>query len=133
VVDWTEEQKTAFLRQQFDAQTKFYDEQFRDSSDFLLILVEGEPQGRLYLDRRKEEFRIIDIALLPEMRGKGIGGKIMRDVIAEADEAGVPVAIHVERNNPAMRLYERLGFQKIEEQGVYFLMERPVAGHAEEA
>ncbi len=125
VVPWSDEEKEQFLRQQFHAQTEFYNEHYRENAEFDLILIDGEPKGRLYLSRREKEFRIIDIALLPALRNKGIGGKIMSDIIGEADGAGKPVTIHVEQNNPAMHLYERLGFVKIEDQGVYWLMERP--------
>ncbi len=121
-VPWSDAEKEAFLRFQFDAQKKYYDEQFPDAS-FDLILLDGEPSGRLYVDRREDEIRLVDIALLPEHRGRGIGGRIMRRILHEGEEKGLLVRIHVERDNPAMRLYERLGFEKIEEQGVYHLME----------
>ncbi len=122
VVPWSEQQKADFLRFQFDAQHKYYQEHF-PSAAFDVILKDGEPIGRLYVDRRDDEIRLIDIALLPEHRGSGLGGAIMRDVLAEGRESGRLVRIHVEHNNPAMRLYRRLGFEKIEEQGVYHLME----------
>lgn len=121
-VPWSDEQKEEFLGFQFDAQHKYYQEQFPDA-EFLVIEKVGVPIGRLYIDRRDDEHRLIDIALLSEHRGSGVGGEIMADILAEASEAGKLVRIHVERNNPAMRLYERLGFEKIEEQGVYYLME----------
>lgn len=124
---WTEEQKAAFLRQQFEAQHAFYTEQFADA-EFSVVLLDGEPAGRLYVDRRENEIRLIDIALLPEHRGQGIGGELMRDLLAEGEEKGLPVTIHVERFNPALRLYERLGFRHVEDQGPYYLMEwRPDA------
>ncbi len=122
VVPWSEQQKGDFLRFQFDAQHKYYQEHFPRAA-FDLILKDGEPIGRLYVDRRDDEIRLIDIALLPEHRGSGLGGAIMRAVLAEGRESGRLVRIHVEHNNPAMRLYRRLGFEKIEEQGVYHLME----------
>ena len=121
-VPWSDEEKAEFLRFQFEAQHKHYQEHFPDAQ-YSVIELAGKPIGRLYLDRREDEHRLIDIALLPENRGGGIGGGIMRDVLAEAAAAGKRVRIHVERNNPAMRLYERLGFEKIEEQGIYHLME----------
>ena len=121
-VPWSQEEKDSFLKMQFDAQHTFYSEQFPDAS-FDLVLENGEPIGRLYIDRREEEHRLIDIALLPEHRGKGLGGRLMDDVLADAAGAGKMVRIHVEQNNPAMRLYKRLGFRKIEDQGVYDLME----------
>lgn len=119
---WTPEQIDEFLRMQFHAQHTFYQEKFR-SAAFDVIERKGKPVGRLYLDRRPDELRIIDIALLPTQRQKGLGGALMRRILDEASTLGKPVRIHVERNNPAMRLYDRLGFQRIEDQGVYWLME----------
>ena len=121
-VDWDEDRKQSFLRMQFRAQDTYYQDQFK-SAEFRLILLDGEPIGRLYTDRREDEIRVIDIALLPQQRGAGIGTGLLRDLLAEGQAAGKPVRIHVERFNPALRLYERLGFKQIEDQGVYFLME----------
>ena len=120
-VDWTEEEKDRFLEFQFSAQHGYYQEQFPDAR-FDLVLVDGAAAGRLYVDRREDEIRLIDIALLPGFRRRGIGARLMNRVLAEGREAGLPVQIHVEQNNPAMRLYDRLGFQRVEEQGVYYLM-----------
>ena len=134
VVPWTAEQKEAFLRMQFDAQHRYYQEHYA-SADFLLVLSNDVPIGRLYLDRWETEFRIIDIALLPEHRGVGIGSRLLKDVLDEADRAGKAVSIHVEKFNPALRLYERLGFLPVADTGVYLRMERPpiivplLAGH----
>ena len=119
---WSDEEKQSFLDMQFQAQHAHYQKHFPEAS-YQIIEQIGEPIGRLYLDRRPDELRIIDIALLPEKRGEGIGGVLMRNILDEAAIAGKPVRIHVERNNPAMHLYERLGFQKVEDQGVYWLME----------
>ena len=121
-VPWTAEQKEAFLRMQFRAQSLDYAGNYPDAA-FQVILVDGTPAGRLYVDRRGDELRIIDIALLPEHRGSGIGGALLRELLAEAATAGKPVRIHVERVNPALRLYERLGFRRTGDDGIYFLME----------
>lgn len=121
---WTEAQKGAFLRMQFDAQSRHYHEHFPDAA-FLVVVREGRPAGRLYVDRRPEGIRIIDIALLPEHRGAGIGTALLEELLAEGDRRGKPVSLHVEHFNPAMRLYERLGFRKIDDTGVYYLLERP--------
>lgn len=123
-LDWTPDQKRAFLASQFEAQHRYYVEQFRDAA-FDVIERGGRAIGRLYVDRRDDELRIIDIALLPEARGSGIGSALLGELLEEASQRGVAVRIHVERNNPALRLYERLGFVPVEDQGVYWLMERP--------
>lgn len=123
IVDWTAEMKAAFIRQQFNAQHVWYQEHYEGAS-FDVILVDGVPAGRLYVHRRPKEIRLVDIALLPELRKGGIGTSLLRDLLAEGDEARKPVTIHVEIYNPAMRLYERLGFRPIEDRGVYRLMER---------
>ena len=83
----------------------------------------GSRSGRLYVERRPNELHILDIAILPAWRNQGIGTQLLRDLISEARATGVPVGIYVEHNNPAMRLYERLGFRSIAEHGLYFQME----------
>jgi ribosomal protein S18 acetylase RimI-like enzyme len=128
VVPWDEAEKERFLQWQFDAQHKFYMEQF-PAARFDIVLQRRRRIGRLYVDRRAEEIRIIDIALLPERRGNGIGGMLMRELLDEAAAAGKPVRIHVEKFNRALGLYRRLGFSQIEDQGVYLLMQwLPPAG-----
>ena len=107
---------------QFAAQHDYYQSQFPDA-DFRIVLRDGQPIGRLNIDRRVEEVRIIDIALLPDHRGAGIGSALLGDILAEATETKRPVRIHVEQFNPTLHLYERLGFTKIDDQGVYHLME----------
>lgn len=121
-VPWSAEQKADFLRMQFEAQHAYYQEQFPAAS-YDIVVVIGKLAGRLYVDRRRDEIRIIDIALLPEYRGQGTGSKLLQGILQEARSQGVPVRIHVESNNPAMNLYQRLGFRMIEEQGVYHLMQ----------
>jgi ribosomal protein S18 acetylase RimI-like enzyme len=120
---WEEAQKESFLRMQFDAQSRYYREHYTEAK-FSVILADGRPAGRLYVARWPEEIRIVDIALLPEHRGARIGTSLLRDLISESEESGKPLSIHVERFNPALRLYERLGFRKVADKGVYFLMER---------
>ncbi len=122
ITDWTDEQKNIFLQQQFTAQDTYYRENFPQAT-FLIILNAEKPIGRLYTDRRTDEIRLIDIALLPEYRGKGFGTGLLKDLQTEAVQAGKPLRIHVEKFNPALRLYERLGFARIADTGVYYLME----------
>ena len=118
---WDEAQREAFLEMQFRAQHTFYQEQYRQA-EFDIILLNGEPVGQLYIDRRKDEIRVVDIALLPAHRNRGIGSALLRDILAEGQRSGLPVRIHVEHFNRALRLYERLGFRQIGTTGVYYLM-----------
>jgi ribosomal protein S18 acetylase RimI-like enzyme len=130
IVPWTDEQKTGFLRQQFAAQKAHY-QRYLPDTEYRVIEHTGEAIGRLYLDRHDDELRIVDIALMTEHRGRGIGGAILSDLVDEAEAGGVPVRIHVERNNPALGLYRRLGFKEIGDEGVYLHMERATARAAE--
>jgi len=122
LVSWDEAQREAFLRQQFDAQDTHYREHY-DGASFDVIEVEGEPAGRLYVARWEDEIRIMDIALLPEYRGAGSGTRLLRDLLDEGARTGKRVSIHVEKNNPALRLYECLGFAAVADRGVYLLLE----------
>jgi GNAT superfamily N-acetyltransferase len=122
LVDWTDEQKAAFLRQQFSAQHSFYHGRFADAR-FDLILQDGVPIGRLYVARWPEKIQILDIALLPPYRNAGIGTWLLRALLTEAAATGKRASIYVERFNPARRLYERLGFSEVADEGVYLLLE----------
>ena len=120
---WPAVQVQAFLSSQFDLQTRAYRATFPDA-EFRLILCEGRPAGRIYTARLPDEFRLVDLALVSEFRNRGIGTALLRQLVARADEAGLPVRFHVERSNRARHLYERFGFQAVSENGPYFLLER---------
>ncbi|MHA7777380.1 GNAT family N-acetyltransferase [Roseibium sp. M-1] len=121
---WGEAEKHAFISMQFEAQHTHYRTHYPDAL-WLIIEAHDTPVGRLYLERWNREHRIIDIALMPQARGQGIGGAILADLINEAGDAGKSLGIHVEKANPAMRLYKRLGFQTREDKGVYDLLSHP--------
>jgi ribosomal protein S18 acetylase RimI-like enzyme len=121
-VAWGDGEKEAFLRQQFDAQDAYYREHY-DGASFDVIEVDGEPAGRLYVARWEDEIRIMDIALLPEHRGAGLGTRLLRELLAEGARSGRRVSIHVEKHNRALRLYERLGFVAVADRGVHLLLE----------
>jgi ribosomal protein S18 acetylase RimI-like enzyme len=125
LLDWSPAQREAFLRQQFDAQDHHYRTNYPGAT-LDVVLLDGQPVGRLYVARWASEMRIMDIALMPGYRDAGVGTGLLRAVIAEAEEARKKVSIHVEQFNPALRLYERLGFVPVAEHGVYLLLERPV-------
>jgi GNAT superfamily N-acetyltransferase len=122
ITGWGEDEKAVFCRRQFDAQSAHYRENYPGAL-FQVIERAGAPIGRLYVARWEREIRIMDIALLPEHRGAGIGTRLLRELQDEARSVGKTLTIHVERFNPALHLYERLGFKMVEDKGVYLLMQ----------
>lgn len=121
-VAWLPGQREAFVRMQFDLQDAQYRAGNPDGT-FDVVEVDGRSAGRLYVDRRPTEIRIVDVALLPEFRGRGVGSRLVQDVLDEGAATGRAVTIHVELHNRALRLYQRLGFRPVAERGVYLLME----------
>jgi ribosomal protein S18 acetylase RimI-like enzyme len=123
-VPWDAAQKEAFVAQQFAAQRAHYAEHYADAS-FEVVTVDDEPGGRLIVARREGAIRIVDISLLPRYRGRGVGTRVLRPLLDEADRVGATMTIHVEHFNRARGLYERLGFSAVAEDGMYLRMERP--------
>ena len=121
---WTDGEKAAFLEMQFDAQAVAYRDAFPDG-EFLVVLLDGDPAGRLYLATLPGELRLIEVALLPDHRGRGIGTALIAAIVARAERDGVDVGLHVEHWSPAKRLYERFGFETVELRGIYEFMRRP--------
>jgi len=119
---WDQAQIDEFLAKQFSAQHRYYLEHL-PPSEFNIIEGDGRPIGRIYVGDWEDDVRLIDIALIPEQRGRGIGTRLIRDVLARAAVLGKPVRLHVEQHNPARRLYGRLGFVVLEERGVNVFME----------
>jgi len=121
LLPWSAEQKAAFVDMQFRAQHEDYARNCPDA-DRLVILRGGEPIGRLYVEGRGNDIHIIDIAFLGEHRRRGLGTAVMQDLCDEAAAGAKAVAIYVEKNNPAMRLYHRLGFVRVDDHGIYDFM-----------
>jgi RimJ/RimL family protein N-acetyltransferase len=113
-VPWSEEQRAAFVKMQFDAQQLHY-RTHNPNATHDIILLEGRPVGRLYVARRESEVRILDITVLPEYRNRGIGTRLIKALMREAGSMEKPLNIYVESFNPSRRLFERLGFVKTDE------------------
>ena len=123
VGQWTTAQWQQFILVQCSAQRTYYERLFPNAVHEI-ILVDEEPAGRTWIDRQQDEIRLLDITLLPEFRSQGIGTRLLRCLQDEARDANLPLRHMVERDNPrAMQLYERLGFRRISEHGMHFLME----------
>jgi len=123
LVGWDDGQWEGFMRMQFNLQHTQYMRNYRNPS-FDIISLGHMPIGRLYLDRENEEIRIVDISLLPEYRGRGIGSALMAKILREGDNRGIPITLHVERSNPALALYRKLGFREEHSTEVYSFMTR---------
>jgi len=111
LVDWTAEQKEAFLRMQIHAQQDHYKIYYSNAQN-RIIQRDSTPLGRLITEQLKDSLLVVDIALLPQYRGAGIGTAVMKYVMGEATQLSLPVILRVEFFNPALKLYERLGFVK---------------------
>ena len=102
--------REALMRHQFEAQTKGYLTQF-PKARFDIIELGGERIGRIVVDRPGNELHIVDQAIVPHMRSKGLGTTMMRVLMDEAASANIPVRLTVaSTNDPSLRLYLRLGF-----------------------
>ena len=126
-VPWSAEQKDAFVRMQYTAQTSHYVAEFPQATHE--VICAGEiPVGRLYLDRAEDAFKVLDIAVLPEYRRRGIGSVVLRRIQDEARRAGKPVTVYVETFDPSLQLFRQLGFQTAAEQGFQLLLRWEAAG-----
>lgn len=126
-VDWPAARKEAFLHDQFSKQHAHYLEHYPQAV-WLVIECEGVAVGRLYAEQTGAEIRLMEVSLLPQYRNRGIGSALLQALLEHADQAGLPVSLHVEPFNPAYRLYERAGFATLETRGVYCFMQRPAGG-----
>ncbi len=116
-VPWANEQRTAFLNSQFVAQQTHYQSRFPNAVHDV-ILHRDQAVGRLYVDRRPTEIHVLDIALLTEHRGRGIGSALLGDLMKEAAAANLPMTIYVETFNRSRTLFQRLGFRETENDGM---------------
>jgi ribosomal protein S18 acetylase RimI-like enzyme len=118
---WTSEQQETFLRMQYDAQRSSYLLQL-PNAEYSLIRRGEVAVGRLIVDRTPQEIHVVDIALLPAFRSQGIGSILMKAMMKEASQRDKTLRLHVERFNPALRWYERLGFSVVSAGPIYLEM-----------
>jgi len=106
---WEEQEQAAFLRMQYDFQCRSYSMQYPSLED-QVIVCEGARVGRIATAQSEEGMTIVDIAIMPAYRGRGIGTSVLEKVCQDAMDRGVPVWLSVRHDNRAVRLYRRLGF-----------------------
>ncbi len=123
---WDDTQKADFCEMQFTAQNSHYRHHY-PTAEYSIIVAADVAVGRLAVDRWPREIRIMDIVILPAHRRRGIASHLLKDLQSEAAATGRSLSIHVERFNPALQLYQRLGFQILEDKGVYLLLQWQLA------
>lgn len=119
---WDPVQTRAFIQMQYKAQQQNYSACY-PAAENSIILIAGEPVGRILVDRTEETIRLIDIAILTEFRNRGLGSSLIRNLIDEAAAVQKPLQLSVYKSNPALRLYDRLGFSKVVEEALYIQMQ----------
>ncbi|MBO1110560.1 GNAT family N-acetyltransferase [Bordetella petrii] len=98
--------------------------------DAHIVLFDGAPAGLLKSYRGPAAWHVVQVQVAPQYQGRGLGARLLREVLAQADAAGLPAQLDVLKTNPARRLYERLGFRIVADTGAEFHMERPAGGSA---
>lgn len=124
---WNPAQQEAFLRMQFNAQQQSYEMTYQ-GADHQVILLDSRPVGRILVHRENNAHVLVDIALLDEYRNRGIGTRLLQQLIASTAQQGAPLRLQVIKSNPALHLYQRLGFVKTGAEGMHFQMEIKPAG-----
>lgn len=123
LVNWDDAQKEAFLKMQFIAQLTHYLDYYPEAEHDIILLNE-QPIGRIYVERRPKEIQLMDIILVPEHRNAGIGSRLVKELLEESTQSNKPVHLYVwEFNDGAYRFYKRFGFSDIQKQGVHIYME----------
>ena len=120
---WPAAQQEMFLRMQFNAQYRSYEAAY-GRAEHQIVEQDGQPVGRIMVLWEKDFALLVDIALLAEHRGQAIGGNLLRDLIQKCSRAKLPLRLQVLKTNPALRLYQRLGFVSTGEDQMYNQMER---------
>ncbi len=118
-----EVEKRVLLEMQFAAQQRHFRVNIPEARD-MIVMLDGQPVGRICTAHRQQELHLVEIALLPEYRNRGIGSHLMKGLERECEgKEMLPIRLRVYRHNPAMRFYQRLGFSIVDD-GIYILMEK---------
>lgn len=126
---WDATQRTDFIRSQFNARRIDYVRNY-PGAEHAIILIEGRESGSWMVARSAQEIRLVNIELLPEQQGRGVGGALIRSLLNESVARALPVVLSVrEENRAAERLYRRLGFSlQIRANGYLVMRRSPMRG-----
>ena len=120
-----EVEKRVLLEMQFAAQQRHFRVNIPEARD-MIVMLDGQPVGRICTAHRQQELHLVEIALLPEYRNRGIGSHLMKGLERECEgKEMLPIRLRVYRHNPAMRFYQRLGYSIVDD-GIYILMEKKI-------
>lgn len=111
---WDEERQRRLFAESFDA------------NNGEIIVIGGADAGYLWTAEREMETILVSIRILPEYQNRGIGKKIIEDVLVKSKK---PVRLQVLKINPAQNLYKRLGFETISETETHFLLKTKSKKH----
>jgi ribosomal protein S18 acetylase RimI-like enzyme len=119
---WPDGTWKAFVGMQFNAQQKGYRAVF-PNAEFSIILTGDQTIGRMIVNRAEDEIRLVDLAVLPGRRGRGIGTALIQNLLREAAASGKPARLSAIKGQRALQLYQRLGFRKTGEDSMRDRME----------
>ena len=105
------ELQASLIDMQYRGRKMTYSAEYPEAKDSIACLDDGTPVGRHLVERKTDGFRGIDLAIMPQWQGRGIGTRILEDLAQESRQAGVKFSLRVVKANPALRLYLRLGFE----------------------
>jgi len=111
-VPWSDDEWGRFVDLQFQARSASYSHQFPELLRYILE-TDGNPRESIWIHETPQELRLVDLALLPEVRNQGIGTAALKDIQSDATKRSRPVVLHVYSDNPALRLYQRMGFSTV--------------------
>ena len=122
-VPFTEAQFDALMRMQYSARKSSYGAQF-PGSDHSIVAIDGADAGQIWVFRDNSQHRLVDISILSTYQNKGLGSRLVNDVIDQARRAGVPLTCSVATNNPgSLRFHQRLGFHITSQNDLYYQLE----------
>ena len=123
IAQLTETEFETLMRLQYAARKMSYEGNYPDSNHSVVV-VDGIDAGQIWVDRGDTQIRMIDISIARAFQNQGIGAALMRDLMAEARDAGLPLRCSVATNNPgSLRFHQRLGFQITSADEMYYQMQ----------
>lgn len=120
--NWPADKREAFLLMQFDAQRRSYEAAYPQAAHHI-VFSGGVPIGRRLVAVTPEGMHLVDIALLASCRNRGMGTRLIRQLMDECGAVGGALSLQVLRGNPALRLYKRMGFGETDADAMYITMQ----------